>query len=463
MYFSFAMHLVKNTALLVFILFLMACQRERFTTDAAARLTLSADTLQFDTVFTTAGSVTGTLKLFNQNRDGIRITSIRLAGGAASPFKINSNGTPGPVVENLDVAGGDSLYVFVTVTVQPTSATSPFIVQDSIAVAYNGHTQWVQLEAYGQNARFLRRHTITGNNVWTAGLPYVLLDTFAIATGAHLTIEAGCRIFLHADAPFIVEGQLTVQGKPWDSTRVVFTGDRLDVPYRDLPGSWPGLIFKPSSHDNRLQYAVLKNAYQAVVVEASPLTNKLHFSETIIENAADAGLLASNANVTAQNVLISNCGRNIVLQNGGTYRFAHATVASFSTSYLPHKQPLLVIDNAANSSKLDALFQNCIFWSASGGLVAEEVVVQNGGNDRVLFDGVLWPLYVAPEGVTVTVPPLTDDPEFDSINTEQNYYDFRLKETSPARNSGVGSGVSLDLDGRARPVGAPDLGAYEQQ
>ena len=55
------------------------------------------------------------------------------------------------------------------------------------------------------------------------------------------------------------------------------------------------------------------------------------------------------------------------------------------------------------------------------------------------------------------------NPEFDSINTSDNYYDFRLKSTSPAINKGVATPVNLDLDGKPRPVGIPDLGSYERQ
>jgi hypothetical protein len=462
------MRLVKNTIVLLVLLLIIACRKESYTTDAAARLSVSADTLHFDTVFTTTGSVTQTLKIFNTNPESIRIASIRLAGGAASPFKINVNGTAGPVLENLELAAGDSAYVFVTVTIKPTSATTPFVVQDSIAIAYNGNTKQVQLQAYGQNAHFLRHHTISGTEVWKADLPYVLLDTLTVAAGAHLTIKEGCRIYAHADAPFVVSGQLTVQGNKWDSTRVVFTGDRLDAPYRDLPGTWPGLIFTPSSHDNSLHYAILKNAVQAIAVEPSPLPNKLELHETIIDQAYDAGILATNAVISAQNILVSNCGRNIVLQNGGTYNFEHATVAGFSTSYLPHKQPVLSISNRAENNQgndLNAVFRNCIFWGVSGGVVPEEVVLQQAGSGmfQVQFDGVLWPLANVPDAAIVTVPPVTADPEFDSIDAENGFYDFHLKETSPARNRGVASNVSLDLDGRSRPVSAPDLGAYEEQ
>jgi hypothetical protein len=459
---------LKNTSIVLLFFLLMACRKERSTTDPAVRLTISADTLRFDTVFTTTGSITQVLKIFNNNNASIHVASIQLLGGTASPFKINANGALGPLVENLDIDAGDSAYVFVIVTVPGTAATRPFVVQDSLAISYNGNTKLVQLQAYGQNAHFLRKHIVTGTEVWNADLPYVLLDTFVIASGAHLTINEGCRIYMHANAPIVVAGQLTVQGQHWDSTRVLFTGDRLDEPYRDVPGSWPGIIFKPSSHDNHIQYGVLKNAVQAIDVEESAISNKLKLSETIIDNASDAGIIASNTSISAQNLLVSNCGRNIVLQNGGNYDFTQATIASFSTLYLPHKQPVLTITNYSDNnttSDLRAVFRNCIFWGESGGVVPEEVTVQKQGtaNFDVLFDGVLWPLTKVPDGATVTQPPVTDDPDFAVVDPEQKTYDFHLKETSPARNSGVASGVSLDLDGRPRPAGAPDLGAYEEQ
>jgi len=42
----------------------------------------------------------------------------------------------------------------------------------------------------------------------------------------------------------------------------------MDDPYRDFPGSWPGIYFRKTSINNKLQYAFIKNAYQAVVEKA---------------------------------------------------------------------------------------------------------------------------------------------------------------------------------------------------
>ena len=132
-----------------------------------------------------------------------------------------------------------------------------------------------------------------------------------IEQNVKLTINEGCKVYLHADAPVVVSGTLEVLGKKFDSTRVIFTGDRLDEPYRNYPAAWPGIYFNPSSKNNVINYAVIKNAYQAVVV-LNPSVNanpKLTLSETIIENAYDIGLLGINTKITGQNLLISNCAK----------------------------------------------------------------------------------------------------------------------------------------------------------
>lgn len=453
------------------LLLLLACRKETFTDNPGLLLETSTDTLRFDTVFTTTGSVTGLFKITNHNNQGIRIGSVRLAGGAASPFKINVNGTPGPEVKDVEVAAGDSAYVFATVSINPTATNLPFVVRDSVEINYNGNKNWVQLEAYGQNAHFFRNKIIRNNETWNADLPYVILGGLVVDTNATLTVTKGCRIYLHADAPFIVHGTLQTQGEQWDSTRIVFTGDRLDEPYRNFPASYPGLFFTASSRNNVLNYTVVKNAYQAVVViEPSPTAGpKLTLNETIIDNAYDAGLLGLNTTVTARNLLVSNCGKNILLLNGGTYDFTHCTAVSFSNAFLPHKDPVLLVSNYLNEASapnnLSALFRNCIFWGDSSTLVPNEVAVTKKGNTAfsVTFDRVLWRVKEAPANAILYGVLNNQHPQFDSVNAAKRYFDFRLKETSPAVNKGVNAGVPVDLDGKSRPVGLPDLGAFERR
>ncbi|RYY92048.1 MAG: hypothetical protein EOO11_21825, partial [Chitinophagaceae bacterium] len=323
---------MKPAALLLSVVLLLAaasCRKDRFTGSADAGLRLGMDTLHFDTVFTSTGSTSGVIKLFNDNKEGIRVSTVRLVGGAASPFRINVDGLPGPEVRDLEVAGGDSLYIFVTVTVNPASGTLPFIVQDSVAVEWNGNRRWVQLDAYGQNARFLRNHTVQGSETWDNTLPYVILDGLTVDTSATLHITQGTRVYFHANAPLLVHGSLQASGDRVDSTRVLFTGDRLDAPYRDFPASWPGIIFSPVSRNNTLTYAVVRNAYQGIAAAGPAPAGQLTLRECIIDNAYDAGIYTLNASIDSRNLLVSNCGSGITLTGGGNYLFTHTTAVAY--------------------------------------------------------------------------------------------------------------------------------------
>lgn len=461
---------MKPAALLTFLLLLLAlasCRKDRFTASSDAQLRPGVDTLHFDTVFVSAGSTSGVIKIFNDNKEGIRISSVRLAGGAASPFRINVDGLPGPEVRDLEVAGGDSLYVFVTVTVNPNAATQPFVVQDSIAVDWNGNRRWVQLDAYGQNAHFLRGHTVRGTETWDNALPYVILDGLTVDTTATLNITQGTRVYVHANAPLIVHGHLVATGDHYDSTRVLFTGDRLDRPYRDFPASWPGLLFSSASGNSSLTYTTVQNAYQGIAVDG-PTTGALTLHECIIDNAYDAGLFASKATINGRNLLVSNCGAGMVL-NGGSYQFVHCTAVGFGNSLQQHKEPVLSLSNTdalGRPAALNAVFRNGIYWGEANGLVRNEVVSYNaaGAAFAVQFDGALWRVQAAPTGVTATNVLNTNDPGFDSVDNATRHYSFRPGPGSPAIDRGSNTGTPLDLDGKPRPVGAaPDLGAYERQ
>ena len=466
MYF-YLMKPVRNLLIIVLGILLATCKKESFTDSASALLQTTTDSLHFDTVFTTTGSITQFVRIINNNSKGIRIASVKLAGGINSAFRINVDGVPGPEVNDIEVLANDSVYVFVTVTINPDASTLPFLVMDSIEISYNGNQQFIQLDAYGRNAHFLRNRIITGTEIWNNDLPYVILEGITIRSNASLLINKGCQVFMHADAPFIINGTLTVNGEKYDSTRVVFAGDRLDEPYKNFPASYPGLYFTDSSSNNILNYAIIKNAYQAIVVTGASTSPKLTLNETIVDNAYDAGIIGINTNINAVNVLVSNCGKNIFLVNGGKYEFTHCTAATISNNFIQHRNPVLLISNYLNQeiNNLDAVFRNCIFWGDDNGLVPNEVQVLRMGNSvfNVNFDNVLWRVKDIPQHIVSNGIINNQDPRFETINVAERIFNFRLRNDSPALDKGSMTPTLTDLDGNTRPVAIPDLGAYEKQ
>ena len=456
----------------VFCLFLASCKKDSFITSEFARLNITTDTLKYDTVFTTTGSITKSFKIINENNQKLRLGKIKLMGGVNSAYKMNVDGAATTEVNNLDIEANDSIYVFVSVTINPNAANLPFIVSDSILVSYNGNNRYVQLQAYGQNANFLRNRLITGNVVWTNNLPYVILGSIRIDTTAILTIQPGCKIYSHANAPFIVDGTLTVNGT--QASNVIFSGDRLDGDYKDLPASWPGIYFRGNSKNNVLTYAVVKNAYQAIVTEKPSINAnpKVILHQCIVDNAYDAGIYCVNSSLQADNSLISNCGSNIILSYGGVYNFTHCTVAAYTTNYLNHKNPVLIVNNFLNQSgttltaNLNAVFRNNIFWS-DGGIVDNEVVVSKQGANTftVLFEKNIYRALTDPANSTLSGNKINADPSFDSIDISKKIFDFRITKNSfaPGINAGVLTGFPKDMDDKNRNVGLPDMGCYEKQ
>jgi hypothetical protein len=455
--------------LLLFVVSLASCKKETFITSPDAAISFSADTLFYDTVFTSVGSITKFVRIFNNNDQKLLISAVELSGGAGSPFHINVDGLPGNA-SNVEILPNDSLYVFVSVNVNPGSQNLPFLLNDSIRLRYNGTERFVQLQAYGQNAIFLRNHAVTGNEVFTSEKPYVIVGGLLVDKNAVLSIEEGARLYFHANAPLLVDGTLVVNGGKEDSLRVRFQGDRLDDPYRNFPGAWPGIYLRETSTNNILRFAVISNAFQGIVVDQPPSNAmpKLVLNETIVQNCFDAGVVGIRSSIISTNTLISNCGKNLLLAFGGKYQFTHLTDVAYTNTFIAHKDPVLSVTNAYEdggavlAADLDASFINSIFWGDDG-LVKDEVIVNKQGTSpfAVTFENSLWKISSIPAAATATNMISNQDPLFILVDSDKKNYDFHLKETSPLLGKGRNTVVTSDLDGRPRKS-IPDPGAFER-
>jgi len=420
------------------ILTIISCKKTGTITDHNASVYASADTLHFDTVFTTTGSVTQFVKIFNNNDQNLVLSNVQLMGGKSSYFSMNVDGLAGTTFSNIEIAPNDSVYIFVKVSVDSNNKQRPFIVQDSIQYSFNGNTRWIQLDAYGRNAIYLRNKVITQDTTFSDSLPVVILGGLYVLPFKTLTIAAGTQIYAHADAAIQVYGTLIANG---DSTkRISFQCDRLDDPYSKYPGSWPGIYFLDQSDNSVLTFTNIRNAYQGVIVNNPSLSNgtKLTLNQCIIDNISAEGILATNTSVTAVSSLISNCGTNVSITLGGTYKFNQCTIVSYDNDYVSHKIPVVNVSNNDGTKvyNLNCIFNNSIIYG-QGGLVDNEIGVNLMSSNPVYvlnFNNVAYKLLKGLNNANIKfdscLPLIFNTPAFVSLDFSNHLYDYHLQDSS---------------------------------
>lgn len=362
---------ISTLLFLLFVISIVACRKDEIIdNNPNLKLQFSTDSILFDTVFTSVGSTSRVLKVFNYNKNSVLLSNVSLAGGASSAFKININGTPSSSLNNLKIKGNDSVYVFVKAFIDPNNSNSPFIVKDELKFSINGNEQKIPLLAYGQNAVYLNNTTINTNTTFTKDKPYIVYNYLIIKENATVTLNPGTNIYFHTGAKLFVSGSLKANGTLKDS--ITFSSDRLERIYNDEPGQWKGIHFLRPSFDNTLNYTAIKNALIGIRVDS--LSNnsnpKLLLTNSTIKNHEVAGVLGYTASITALNNLMYNCGQFLMIGlYGGDYNFYQNTLANYNYNF-PRKTPSVFLsdnlnDNSSKVSKnLKSTFVNNIIYGS---------------------------------------------------------------------------------------------------
>lgn len=467
-------------AVLISILLLLAisgCKKQTPITDPEAKLNFSTDTLSFDTVFTSLGSSTRFFKVLNPHNREIEISSVNLANGSASQFRINVDGVPGISHKDIRIAERDSLYVFVEVTIDPNNDNTPFVINETIDFVTNGNLQKVVLEAYGQNAHYYNGTEIC-NETWVNDKPYVLLGSVLVDTACTLNINEGVRVFLHANASLFVSGTLLVNGTK--DSLVTFEGDRLEHFFDDLPGQWGSINILRGSSGSVIKYAMISEGSSGVVIGSTTSSNLNDFTQanqpdvalenTIIRNSSEYGVFSFYSNVDMENCLVYATGKNnLAFLFGGTHTITHCTAANYGVIGIEHKFPVLRYSNYAVQNITDIHlrdmsidFRNSLFYgnipldtSAMAGEIDIDTIVS------VLplhfeFNHCLFRSNIPMAGNGAFVNPIQNaDPLFQDIGKE----DYSLENGSPAKNTGNPAYLlPEDLNGNPRN-GIVDIGA----
>ncbi len=353
------------------LLFLSQCKKDTLITSTSAKLEFSTDTVIFDTVFTTIGSTTQQLKVYNRHNQIINVSSIYLAGGSSSNYRINVDGISTTDVSNIEIPANDSIYIFVEVTLDPNNVTNPMIVTDSIVFITNGNTQDVDLAAWGQDAYFHYNEIISTNTTWANDKPHVVYGFVAVDTTQCLTIPAGTNIYMHAYSFILVYyGGIKVNGTTSDP--VIFQGDRLEQYYDNVPGQWDRIWLLYPEQSN-FSNTTIRNGTIGLLIDTLAANNPtgVLLDKVIIENMSFAGLYTRGAKVNANNCLIHTCGQfSAAITLGGTYDFRHCTFTNY-WSFGDRQDPLFVLNNwyEYNGSDivrdLDAKLYNCIIYGSN--------------------------------------------------------------------------------------------------
>jgi len=447
---------------------LASCKKDAVITDSSAKLDFSTDTVLFDTVFATVGSTTHQFRVYNNNKKNIVISSIRLAGGGNSQFRINVDGLSGTYFEEVEIPPNDSIYVFVEVTIDPSSGTLPFIINDSVVFVTNGNTQSVILNAWGQDAHFFNG-TIFCDMNWTNDKPYVIYNSILVDSGCTLTIDPGVLVYSNNYSAIYVKGTLDVNGTVDDP--VVFQADRLESFYQDIPGQWLGIFLLRGSVNNSIDHAEIKNAFYGVSVGSHDNPDLTSFTDdnapdvvidhSIIHNMTYTGIFGFFCYMVVRNTLVYDCGQhNAHLAFGGLYDFTHVTLANYGTENLEHADAVLEMGNFAISGgvhasvSLDVTFTNCIV----DGSIEDEIVFDddNISSFDYVFENCVLKTTMATSGVEFISVQVNKSPVFVSIADE----DYHLSSNSPCVDAGKVTTVTDDLEENPRDAN-PDIGAYE--
>jgi hypothetical protein len=455
--------------LLLILLVIFACEKEEFNTSSDAYLIFSKDTILFDTVFTTIGTATQRFTVKNPYNKNINLSSIYLAGGENSPYRLNIDGYPGKILNDIDLRAKDSLYIFVEVTVDPNNSDMPLVVQDSIVFLFNNKQQDINLIAWGQDVNLINGEII-GTQTCTANKPYLIYNSMLIDENSILTIEPGAILHFHKNSRLYVAGTILANGTI--ESPITFQGDRLEDEYDDIPGQWDGIWLMAGSKNNIFNYSHIKNAI--IGIQTDTLENvvqpTLRISNSIIENMTSTGIYAQGSTINAYNTVISDCGQfAIALTIGGSYEFYHCTIGNyweFSTrntpSVLLNNYYIDVNSNVQIRDLEKALFGNCIIY---GNKESEIVLDDIGGVFNYKFDHSL--IKVSDEFS------INDPKNFENVivNKDPNFIDsfdrdFELDTLSVAKDKGkieYGNLFPLDINMQNRNTDkAPDIGAYER-
>lgn len=501
------------------LIFWSSCRQDFEFTPSTGNLTFSKDTVYLDTVFSTIGSSTYTLKVYNPSDTDILIPRLKLSEGQNSNYRMTVDGMLGTGTllgkefENVELLARDSMFVFIetTVDIQPLVANeTQFLYTDAIEFGTGPNTQKVELVTLVKDAVFIYPNKdangvietlvfdVDGDGVddetnvqgrfledseltFTNEKPYVIYGYAAVASGKILNMNPGTRVHFHAKSGLLIteNASLHINGLPsLDAeileNEIIIQGDRLEPLYENIPGQWEAIWLLNGSTNNTINYATIKNGTVGILSDGNQDDpTKLVITNSQIYNSSNFGILGRGTSINAENVVLNISGvSSFAGTYGGNYNFTHSTIANYwSNSF--RQFPALLLNNfiidAENNIFTNPLesanFTNCIIYGNDNPeLLLEketsEVFNFKFTNSLIRFDDPTGFYSESQYDISNTDHYenvlFNNDPQFlDPSNNQLN-----IPFGSPAEGAGITAGnLNVDLTNTSR-TSPPDLGAY---
>ncbi|MBD5289319.1 MAG: hypothetical protein HDS26_01375 [Bacteroides sp.] len=461
----------------LFVAFIAACLipgciSDDFTTSSSDLLSFSEDQVYFDTVFTDVGTPTARLKVYNRAKKSINISRIAFRN-PSSNFQMNVDGVSGESFRDVEIRGGDSIFIFIECYIPANDDAEPFLVSDEIDFLTNGVTQSVSLQAWGQNVVRLMNHRVSSDLTLTSERPYVIFDSLSVEQGATLRIEPGARLLFHDKGSIQVHGRIEAAGVP--GKMIDMRGDRLDnvlpdVAYDILAGQWEGIRIHPESFGNRLEGIDMRSTVSGLTLDAPERGREEEMKMTMVNswlhNSQGSVFKALYCRTASYGVCFSDAAEAVVSLTGGNHDFSQVTFANeylFAISHeailtLRHCLPENPEEGAEERALMKATIDNSIIYGmvadiSPGDLAGSEVTItrssfNSSGSDDDNFISCFWDL----------------NPLF--LTRREDYiFNYHLQPDSPVIGRGdpalVAPETLIDMDGVDRLAeGDPALGAY---
>lgn len=463
-----------------------------------AMLDVSRDTVRFDTVFTTIGSATRSFKIYNPFDQTINLSKVALENPSNSFFRLNVNGRNGNEIDNVEIPGKDSIYIFAEVTIDPDApiSTSPYIIEEYVNFEVNGNKQKVLLEAWGQNANYVPSSSNKGGFAllscdlgtitWDDPKPYVIYGILLIDS-CTLELPADCHVYVHGgiairddlgtynDGRILVlkDGRIMANGTV--DQPVIIEGDRLEPEYEDVAAQWTGIQLLEESKGNTFRHTIIKDGIIGMSVDSAA---NVTLDAVEISNHSSRSLIGFHAEyIHATNSLFhSTLEETVLIKYGGDIQIDYSTITGYSD-----ENAALYADNYRCTQEL---FCGPILVNPLSLKMRNTLISGNGSDELQMIDGSFGELpdvlSFEMEHCIIKMDTLLNSNNYPnffdncigcaSVKTSENLFvdqgnkDFHLDTLSQAEMQAIPiTGIFNDIEGNARDGSAPDVGCYEYQ